>query len=76
MADGQTMTKQAQPKPTKTEAQLKERVRRLEEAQISVAEPPNGGPRMSQFFEGIHGMGARARANGTIALSVRTRKRA
>ena len=70
------MTKQAPPKPTKTESKPTGDARRLDKSQISVSEPPNGGPRMSQFFEGIHGMGARARENGTIALSIRTRKRA
>ena len=66
------MTKQAPHKTTQSE----DRTNRLKKAPISVSEPRNGGPKMAQFFEGIHGMGARARANGTIALSVRTRKQA
>lgn len=37
-------------------------------------EPLNPGPSLSHFVESIAGMGERARKNGTIALSIRTRK--
>ncbi len=46
----------------------------LKEKPILTNESHNPGPSLAQFVESVAGMGERARKNGTIALSVRTRK--
>jgi hypothetical protein len=75
MTDGQIMTKQAT-KKSASENLYNKHLRSLKKAPVNVGEPSNGGPRLSQFFEAVDGMGERALKNGTIARSVRERKRA
>ena len=62
-------------KPSTHEKLYQKHLRAMRKAPLDINEPSSGGIHPATFFAAIAGMGERARQNGTIALSVRTRKK-
>jgi len=59
----------------RTDKLFERHLQELKKCPVNTREPTNGGMHPAHFFEAIAGMGERAQNNGTIARTVRNRKR-